>query len=625
MPGLVPAMAGQRIQRETPSRTAFHKLSASKGTQRKGVRASRQGEQGNDTQTVPEKRGTVCGPSFIKSAQIRNILEPHALNVDERLRLARERREERERELVSRELGWLEREERARRYHEKQLEERRKRLLEQRQKEEKRRHAVEEKRRIGLKEEKERCESAVRRTLERSQRANQRLIQTSRGRKLIKNSVSRRLPLSPWEKSLVSRLLTPTCAYLARSKSAGCQSLDKVSCHSMNANNTCKAQQHRGPADHRNTASPSPARTNHRTINLAQVKAGQMQTQHIEKMWNGGTPQTTGANIRVRPDTNADNRARSSGRSVIRHVTPKQTELPTVPEEEVAVDSESLSPRNPPAMTTPAVYRREHLEDRTAVTPHPTSPERPTVTSFRSEGLENHFLGAETRPAAGTMDPEEASRLLAEKRREARQRKQREEEERMRREEVERQGREELERRRAEEQARLQAEAQRLAEERKRREEEEQKQAEAEEARKAMEKAALLQKQREEEQARQQQRAEQLRLEREKVFQQEEAERQARKKRLDEIMKRTRRPNPSDRKPAPSENMVKGVQPKENTEPVLNGTIEEVMKLPVEDMVPVVAFKERRSLRPLGGLEEIQTHQRAEVLSLSFLFPSEII
>ncbi|XP_062326136.1 ensconsin isoform X6 [Osmerus eperlanus] len=586
MPGLVPAMAGQRIQRETPSRTAFHKLSASKGTQRKGVRASRQGEQGNDTQTVPEKRGTVCGPSFIKSAQIRNILEPHALNVDERLRLARERREERERELVSRELGWLEREERARRYHEKQLEERRKRLLEQRQKEEKRRHAVEEKRRIGLKEEKERCESAVRRTLERSQRANQRLIQTSRGRKLIKNSVS---------------------------------------CHSMNANNTCKAQQHRGPADHRNTASPSPARTNHRTINLAQVKAGQMQTQHIEKMWNGGTPQTTGANIRVRPDTNADNRARSSGRSVIRHVTPKQTELPTVPEEEVAVDSESLSPRNPPAMTTPAVYRREHLEDRTAVTPHPTSPERPTVTSFRSEGLENHFLGAETRPAAGTMDPEEASRLLAEKRREARQRKQREEEERMRREEVERQGREELERRRAEEQARLQAEAQRLAEERKRREEEEQKQAEAEEARKAMEKAALLQKQREEEQARQQQRAEQLRLEREKVFQQEEAERQARKKRLDEIMKRTRRPNPSDRKPAPSENMVKGVQPKENTEPVLNGTIEEVMKLPVEDMVPVVAFKERRSLRPLGGLEEIQTHQRAEVLSLSFLFPSEII
>lgn len=43
---------------------------------------------------------------------------------------------------------------------------------------------------------------------------------------------------------------------------------------------------------------------------LVQVKAGQMQTQHSEKMWSGGTPQTAGANIRVRAETNADNRAR---------------------------------------------------------------------------------------------------------------------------------------------------------------------------------------------------------------------------------------------------------------------------------------------------------------------------
>lgn len=36
--------------------------------------------------------------------------------------------------------------------------------------------------------------------------------------------VPRRLPLTAWEKNLISRLLTPTCSYLARSKSAGCQS-----------------------------------------------------------------------------------------------------------------------------------------------------------------------------------------------------------------------------------------------------------------------------------------------------------------------------------------------------------------------------------------------------------------
>lgn len=64
-------------------------------------------------------------------------------------------------------------------------------------------------------------------------------------------------------------------------------------------------------------------------------------------------------------------------------------------------------------------------------------------------------------------------------------------------------------------------------------------------------------------------------------------------------------------------------KPKENTQPVHSGTIEDAVKLPVgsktsqlvltneEDMVPVVAFKERRSLRTLTGLEEIQTHQRA--------------
>lgn len=34
----------------------------------------------------------------------------------------------------------------------------------------------------------------------------------------------RRLPLTEWEKNLVTRLLTPTFSYLARSKSAGCQS-----------------------------------------------------------------------------------------------------------------------------------------------------------------------------------------------------------------------------------------------------------------------------------------------------------------------------------------------------------------------------------------------------------------
>lgn len=113
----------------------------------------------------------------------------------------------------------------------------------------------------------ERHESTVRKTLEKSRKARQ--SQNIQGRKATQNSkrthgfasylsfscfclddnrllpsvellifcfchnhnfllinvlAPRRPPPTPWEKNLVSRLLTPTFSYLARSKSAGCQS-----------------------------------------------------------------------------------------------------------------------------------------------------------------------------------------------------------------------------------------------------------------------------------------------------------------------------------------------------------------------------------------------------------------
>uniref|UniRef100_A0A8C1L0X8 Ensconsin-like n=1 Tax=Cyprinus carpio TaxID=7962 RepID=A0A8C1L0X8_CYPCA len=96
--------------------------------------------------------------------------EPLTLKIDERQRLARERREELEKQNAARGSKWMEREERARQFHERQLEERRKKLEEQRDKEERRRAAVEEKRRQKLEEEKVRYEAVIRRTMERSQR-----------------------------------------------------------------------------------------------------------------------------------------------------------------------------------------------------------------------------------------------------------------------------------------------------------------------------------------------------------------------------------------------------------------------------------------------------------------------
>ncbi|XP_054470269.1 ensconsin [Anoplopoma fimbria] len=593
----------------------------------------------------PNSQAKNTAGSVNKAAQICNTATPRATavangpNIDERLKAARERREEHQKLLASREQGRLERERRARQFYEQQLQERKKKLLDQRLKEERKRAAVKEKHKQRLKEEKERYESAVRRTVEKSQKAQHSLSQSSRGRKLTKN-VPRRLPLTSWEKNLVSRLLTPTCSYLARSKSAGCQSGEEVSFHSMNSTVTAphKPQHHSGPAHHMPSASPSPNNNQHRSINLAQIKTARQQDAH-KKNSNTRSP---AANTSVKPAkvkrsrTTSPSPERTPRRSTSKHSTPLQLELPSVPEEDVTVFSSVLSPGNSRPVRTPARGQQEKMKNENPPeAPCLNLPDKETAAITRTAGHGSPQQKpphpapqppeVPCRPSAGTTDPGEASRLLAEKRREARLQREREEQERLQREEVERRSREELERKRADERARQQAEAQRLVEEKMRREEEEQRQAEEERAQ-AMKEAALLQKQREEEQAKEKAKAEQMKQEREVIAQKEEVARQARKKRLEEIMRRTRRTDSPDTKSVPASILPNEAQPKENTEPVHNGTIEVAVKLPMgtktselglnneEDMVPVVAFKERRSLRTLTGLEEIQSHQRAEVI-----------
>ncbi|XP_031177764.1 ensconsin isoform X3 [Sander lucioperca] len=110
--------------------------------------------------------------------------------IDERQRLARERRVEREKQNAVKEAQWQAREERARQHYEKQLEERRKKMEEQRIKEDKRRAAVEEKRRQKLEEDQVRHEAVIRRTLERSQKTRQKPNRWSWGGVLHTNTPS---------------------------------------------------------------------------------------------------------------------------------------------------------------------------------------------------------------------------------------------------------------------------------------------------------------------------------------------------------------------------------------------------------------------------------------------------
>ncbi|XDV42994.1 hypothetical protein PO909_011546 [Leuciscus waleckii] len=527
--------------------------------------------------TALEQKRKACAPQHIKSAQINihkrngNNTESNAKKVDERLRLARERREVYQKQLALREHGWLMREERAKQFYEKHLEERRKKLEEQRQREERRRVAVEEKRRQRIKEERERFESVVRKTMEKSQKAKQKPGHCSR--RVTKNE----------------------------NKNA--------SCHTMNSSTMRKPKVHCGKVPSR-PASSSPKVTIRRTTNRELVANGDFEEQDLKK------PQLQTTEIKPKQDTNPPGHtvlptSWLQNRSHVRHATLKQDSLPPLPEEEDLEPEYELSSGHlqPDKTLTQQCLRDNQLQ----LNPAANGPMNQPAGSQIPNGPSQIGDGAQVRPNTWTTDPEQASRILAEKRRQARLQREKEEEERRQKEETERKSREELARRRAEERASQEAEAQRLEEEKRKREEEERLQAEEENARRQKEEEKRLQQQREEE-ARQRVLAEQQRLERESRFQREEAERQERKKRLEQIMKRTRKTDSEEKKTA----SVKDNLPCENVKPVIRlpgpGKTPNLELRDEEDMLPTVAFKERRSFRSLSGLDEIQAHQQTEVI-----------
>ncbi|XP_045046773.2 MAP7 domain-containing protein 1 isoform X3 [Desmodus rotundus] len=208
-----------------------------------------------------------------------------------------------------------------------------------------------------------------------------------------------------------------------------------------------------------------------------------------------------------------------------------------------------------------------------------------------------------SKPMAGTTDREEATRLLAEKRRQAREQREREEQERKLQAE--------RDKRMREEQLALEAEAraEREAEARRREEQEAREKAQAEQ-----EEQERLQKQKEEAEARSREEAERQRLEREKHFQREEQERQERKKRLEEIMKRTRKSEAAetkkpDRKEANTNNS--SPDPVKAGEPRSPGLQKEAMqKEELAPQEPQWSLPSKESPGPLvNGLQPLPAHQ----------------
>ncbi|XP_006030329.1 ensconsin isoform X2 [Alligator sinensis] len=625
MPGSSTAIHQERLKKTSarPNPPGLFTINEEDDEQQKNGNSKRlNGSEGSKLQDKKAASGQSASNSGTKPDQ------PPVLKVDDRQRLARERREEREKQLAARESVWLEREERARQHYEKHLEERRKKLEEQRLKEERRRTAVEEKRRQRIEEDKERHEAVVRRTIERSQKPKQKQNRWSWGGALHSSGINntdpdrrsvstmnlskhvdpvinkrlssssatllnspdraRRLQLSPWESSIVSRLLTPTHSFLARSKSTAALSGDAVipicprsaSCSPISPL-SYKAMNYRHPADHTRSFVTVPdtigrrrtthsARTDkkdkereHYSSNpLSSIKGAHSPSIHKTgsrapfPVWHAsksmphlpGTPRQVTSSPSSSKVSSGQTRPPSPG-----NIRPIKKEL--------KLDSEKKGAEKEPEKASEE--RREEGKVASAGAGESASGEEPSVKpepAHAAPPLPPALPAASPPPvpsktSAGTTDPEEATRLLTEKRRLAREQREREEQQKREREEFERQKKEQLSQRIAEERARREEEEARKQEaERKQRESEQEKEKEErlrqqaeEKDQKEREEMERFQKQKEEE-ARQREEADRIRLEREKHFQREEQERLERKKRLEEIMKRTRRTETVDKK-----------------------------------------------------------------------------
>nr|XP_060612023.1 MAP7 domain-containing protein 3 isoform X2 [Anolis sagrei ordinatus] len=623
-------------------------------------------------QALAEERRTQSGSSPVPiqspvstKSSTKPVIDGSMLKSEERQRLARERREEREKQYAAKETQILEKEKKARLQYEKQMEEKQKRLKEQKLKEQQRRAAVEEKRKQKIEEEKERYEAVVHRTLERSQRLETRQkrwswggsVTDSDGRTANKHSTSaanlkqvdpvinkrlstsaallnsaskgstkrsaslnrlnnkvplnseqpvskdlqveqkgdaekkrssslsrmsskpqsspelenvqkedktaRRSQFSPLESNVISRLLAPTQASLARSKSAA----------ALSADGKDPSESPLCPRSASNSSLGSPAYIpkvplRSRSIDRLKVAASSSENLSPESAQKpeAAKPSTSSigrrapspslpgsrrslspANVGKRPPSPATRqKPHPNSPNVLRQQTssvpvpkPVPIQRPSLTPNVLNITKKraDLEPKPKERVVDPAGQEQSPL-------PHASEKESPATAPKTKEDTSS-------KTAPGTTTAEEAARILAEKRRLAREQREREDQERVQREEEERVRKKEMAKKALEEQAQEEEALRGLEAARRVEEEEQQRLAEKERVQREQEeqeKQAELQLQREEAEAKALEEAEKQRQERERIMQQNMQERLERKKRIEEIMKRTRKAEQNEAK-----------------------------------------------------------------------------
>ncbi|XP_036932239.1 MAP7 domain-containing protein 2 isoform X9 [Acanthopagrus latus] len=503
------------------------------------------------------------------------VLDGAALRIDDRLRVAKERREEAEKQQALRESQIMERERKAKLQVERQLEERQKKVDEQRRKEEQKRMAVEEKRKQKQEEEKEHYEAVMRRTLERSQRVEQRQKRWSWGG-LSTDTDGRTGESDAGASSPVTIVISPA----SPEKPPRSRQVDKRSTSTMNLKQPSEA----GISKRLSSSSATLVKTPDKKCHLCPRSAsasplhpprGPVRSRSIDRQKSGMTTSVSADGALdpsmkdkhlspggQRPASPSSPLGRNRSPSPAPNPAPKRTPSPaaskqnskTRPPSPGAMKQRPPSPQpasaKPPPIQKPALtptgpptLRKRDSKSKDLCPVQPVS----TQSSDSSKTKDKD----DSKGSAGTNSAAEAAKILAENRRLMREQKEKEEQLRIQREEEEKLRKEEEQRLAEEARLKRVEEEKKLAEERKIKEEEEARLAEEERVRLAEEEAvrqAELQKEREEAEAKALEEAERVRQERDRIMQQNQQERMERKKRIEEIMKRTRKGDRGDKR-----------------------------------------------------------------------------
>ncbi|XP_015847633.3 MAP7 domain-containing protein 2 isoform X2 [Peromyscus maniculatus bairdii] len=553
-----------------------------------------------------------------RSAQSQSTLRPAGmdgfLKSDERQRLAKERREEREKCLAAREQQILEKQKRAKLQYEKQIEERWRKLEEQRQREDQKRAAVEEKRKQKLREEEERLEAMMRRSLERTQQLELKKkcswagssASGPGGRDACDKLSTSTMNLPKQTEPPMSKRLSSSTVAISYSPDRALGSPLKSSYKSSPTRTTerkkgiptsgmgdagkgavagAEPSQMEKVRKGRVTTSVStgglgsPLRRCEPPEDIPKKSSSPVKSKTISKAYPQSPktvkPPYMGSPVKYRfppipseetlkkkAEKEKSNKEKEGATAqqttglpteetlekhmADKHATEKHMADKHATEKHMADKHATEKPMADKHATEKHMADKQHATEKYVTDKHAT--EKPSATGGKAE----HNAGKAT---AGTTDAGEAAKILAEKRRQARLQKEQEEQERLEKEEQDRLEKE-LKRKAEEERLRLE-EAHKQEEEKKQQEEEKRKAGEKakqkaedelvakEKQEKEKQEKAVIEKQKEAGEGKAQEAAQQMRLEREQIMLQIEQERLERKKRIDEIMKRTRKSDAS--------------------------------------------------------------------------------